>query len=240
MTSRALCALALVVTLSAGCGGGSSPASDKAPSKAAATAAAPKINLVKGDVPADWTSTPHDDTNTADDKQITKDVATCLGISSTTLTGHDVLDVSSDDFAKGAPPQGLMVSSSVDVVTSTKDAKNDLSLFAQSKTPGCLQSVFQKLLQKQVASQKGISLGALTVRRANPSPKGVDGAFGFEISLSIQGPGITIPALIEIQGFLKRHTEVSLMTTSFGTPFPASQRDELYAKLVDRAKSSAV
>ncbi|MFN2540188.1 MAG: hypothetical protein ABR549_18825, partial [Mycobacteriales bacterium] len=154
MPGAALLTLAL---LTSACGGGSgSSAKDTPPTKAEATAAAKAINLVKADFGADFKSTPADDSDSKDDEDVQKEIATCLGVDAKDLGDEGtIVDLSSDDFAKGQPPSGVQVSSEVQVVSSTERAKKELALFQGDKTPDCLKATFDKLFKAEIGSTPG-------------------------------------------------------------------------------------
>jgi hypothetical protein len=84
-----------------------------------------------------------------------------------------------------------------------------------------------------------VTLGKVKVAKLSPSNAGTDGAFGFSLTIPVQGPGITINVMTEIRGFLKKHTEVTLLSLSYGSG-DSVDSNALYGKLVDRAKGSAV
>jgi hypothetical protein len=237
MSGAALLTLALLTSACSGSSGGGT-AKDTPPTKAQATAAAKAINLVKADLGAGYTSTPSDPSSNSG--AIPADVATCLGLSgSAAAGGTSLVDVSSDDFAKGAPPNGVQVSSEVEVVASTKDAKKQLTAFQGDKASTCLGTSFEKTLKQQVGSTAGVTLGKVKVAKLSPSNAGTDGAFGFTLTIPVQGPGITINVMTEIRGFLKKHTEVTLLSLSYGSG-DSVDSNALFGKLVDRAKASAV
>lgn len=228
----------LTLVLATACGGGSSTAKDTPPSKADATKAAKAINLVKADFSAEFSSSPAD--NSDDSGALPEDVATCLGISKEDAASHDVVDLSSDDFAKGAPPNGVQLSSEVEVITSKAQAKKDLGVFQSSKASDCLGKSFEKSLKDEIGTgTPGVTLGKVEVEKLSPSTSGTDGAFGFSLLIPVHGPGITINVKTEVRGFLKKHTEVTLVTVSYGTGGDVDS-DAIYGKLVTRAKSSAI
>ncbi|MCU1601729.1 MAG: hypothetical protein JWO22_2438 [Frankiales bacterium] len=232
-------ALALAL-LASGCGGGSGSgnAKDVAPTKAQATASAKAINLVKADFPG-YSSTPADNSDTSGGA-LPDDVATCLGVSAKDAGDDDIVDLSSDDFAKGSPPDGAQVSSEVEVVPSTSGAKKLLATFKGGKASDCLGKSFEKELKSQIGtSTPGVTVGKVTVTTLSPSATDTDGSFGFKLVIPVQGPGITIAVTTEIRGFLKRHTEVTLLTVTYGTSTKVDS-EALFAKLVARAKTSAV
>ena len=233
-------ALLTLALLTSACGGGGSSAKDTAPTKAEATAAASAINLVQADVGADFKGSPSS-RNDNTDKDVIKGVATCLNTDPKFLdSSHDVVDVKSDDFAKGQAPQGIQVSSSVTVLDTKDIANKQLAIFTNDKTAGCLESAFQAEFKKSLGSAPGATLGKVTIRKTDVDASGTDGAFAFVITLPITGGGLSLNVTAGIYGFLKGHTQVTLETSSFGSDFPDSLRKDLYGKLVERAGKSAV
>lgn len=240
MTHRAVMGgtVVSVALLLAACSGGSSGAKDAAPTKAEATAAAKAINLTKADVAADFTSTPADDTDT-EGGAIPEDVADCLGLKGSAARGEDdLVDLSSDSFSRGAPPNGVQVSSEVEVVPSTKDAQKVLTIFKSDKATGCLAKSFENQFTKQQTTP-GVTIGKVKVTTLTPSAAGTDGAFGFRLAIPVKGPGITIDVTTEIRGFIKKHTEVTLLSLTYGSG-SGLDSDALFATLVSRAGKSAV
>lgn len=236
--AAALLALAL---LTAGCSGGSSEAKDTAPTSAQATAAAKAINLTKKDVAADLEASDHDSTDDASDKELQKGVATCVGVDPAVLDdANQVVDENSQDFSKGQPPSGYQVSSDVSVVKTKDIAKKQFAVFQSSKASDCLIQAFDKQFKKELGSEPGATLGKVTIKKLDVDKSGTDAAFAFEVSLPISGGGISLDLKASIYGFLVKHTEVTLTSTSFGTGVPDDVVKGLYGKLVERAKKSAV
>ena len=228
----------LTLALAAACSGGSGSAKDTPPTKADATKAATTINLAKSDFSADFTSTPADNSGSSDGA-LPDDVATCLGISKADAASHDVVDLDSDSFAKGAPPNGAQVSSEVEIVTSKAEAKKELAIFQGDKASDCLGKSFETSLKEQIGSTAGVTLGKVQVTKLSPSSSGTDGAFGFSLQIPVQAPGVTINVKTVVRGFLKKHCEGTRVSVSSGTGGDVDS-DALYGKLVDRAKSAAV
>ncbi|MCU1601730.1 MAG: hypothetical protein JWO22_2439 [Frankiales bacterium] len=234
-------ALMTLALLTSACGGGSGGGSkDTAPTAAQATAAAKAINLVQGDVGAGFTGSAHG-TSGSTDEQVTKDVASCLKVDPKVLDKtNTVSKASSQDYEKGQTPNSIQVSSTVEVLTSTAIAKRQLAIYQDDKTAGCLSTAFDKAFRSSFGDTKGVTLGKIAIKKIDVDASGTDGAFGYSISLPLSGGGQSFNVTSEIYGFLDKHTQVTLETSSFGQSFPASTKDDLYGKLVERAKKSAV
>lgn len=232
-------ALAATVAVTA-CGGGSgsgssSGSTDTAPSTSAATAAATAINLVKADLPG-YNATPHDSSSDSDPDNVA--FASCVGASAP--NSGDVVDLYSEDFEKGTQLDSKQVSSEVTVVKSQSTARKDLKAFQGDKTKTCLETFVGKLLTKQAGEASGVTFATPTISRLDPQGAGTDGTFGYSVTTTAKAAGLSLPFEITIQGLLVKHTGTQLTTLSVGGPFPAADRDALFAKLVERSKSSAV
>jgi hypothetical protein len=228
----ALMALAL---LTAACGG-SGKAKEVTPTTATGTKAATAINLQKADLPSAWTSTPADNSNNSADTTDKKIVA-CLGLPATDST--DVVDVNSDTFAKGAPPQGTQVNSEVKVVASLAQATRREQGFSGTKAEGCLKTVYTETAKAQAGSTPGITIGTPTVTQKS-GPSGTDGGFAFDILIPVSAQGVTLKVNASIIGFFVKHTEVTLQTTTFGATATDYDPNAVVKTLVGRAKANAV
>jgi hypothetical protein len=233
-TGTALLTLALLTACSSG--SSKSSAKETPPTKDTGTAAANAINLKKADLPSDWTSSPADNSDNTPDED-DKKLATCIGIPASDTT--DLVDLNSDDFAKGQPPNGVQTNSEVEVVATLAQAERLRKGFSGDKAESCLETYFVEAAKAEAGSTPGVMFGTPTVTKTK-GPNGTDGGFGFDISVPISGQGASITATFSIVGFFVKHTEVTLQTTSFGDVPSGYDQDDLVGKLVDRAKTSAV
>ena len=235
----------VLALLATGCSGGSSGSSkDTAPTRAQAQAAAKAINLTSADAPSGFSATPADNGTDSSDKDIPRSIAKCLGVDATLIDGtSDIVDQQSDSLDKGQPPAGISITSETEVVKTKAEVKKVMDLYRGDKTLDCVKTAANASLTASIqksASGVKVSFGTISVTRISPSADGTDGTFGFSIKLPLSATGISIPVQIDVLAFAKDHTEVSLNVTSFGSPLSDSDRDGLYAKLVARAKTSAV
>lgn len=226
---------ALLAALSlAACGGGSTSTADKAPTKAAGETAAKAINLTTSDLPTGFTGEPSD--SAAEDTPQEVAFAACVGASKPT---EDLVDVSSDDFGKGGQLDLQQVSSDVSIVASADVAKKDLAAYQGSKTEACLTTFVTELLAEQTGGGE-VTFGPPTIAKLATEVDGTDGGFGYTVTTTATAAGIEIPFELAIQGFLYKHTAISLTTLAIGKPFPTDVRTELLGTLVDRTKAKAV
>ncbi len=234
-------ALLTLALLTSGCAGGSGGGKDVAPTKAQADAAAKAINLLQADVSADYKGTDHDSTDDGLEEQVGTELATCLKADKSLADKATTVSKGySQDFEKGAAPSSLQVSSEVEVVTSTDLGKKQLALYTSDKTPDCLSAAYQKAFATTFKDEPGVTLGKITIKKVDADASGTDGAFGYTITLPLSGGGQSFTVSANFYGFLKKHTKVTLTTSAFGSDFPDTLKDDLYGKLVERAKKSAV
>ena len=214
--------------LLAACGGSSAPA---APTVAAAQAAAAAINLTSADVPG-YTGTPHQ--TTAQEDTLDSGFALCLGANEP-KTSH-VAQVSSEDFAGGSRVQSKQVSSTVSVSASRAQAQHDLAADRGSRATGCLQTYVQEILSEQQLT----SVGSPTVSPVTVAADGSDGAFGYEVTLTITSGPARYPLDIVFEGAVRNNTGVVLHVSAIGRPFPVAERESLFATLLRRLGAAAV
>jgi hypothetical protein len=234
-----ICALALAAALLTACGSGTS--GPKAPSKEQARAAANAINLTDADVPAGFTGTPADNADdglSTDTEAEDQKLATCVG-ASTGGASQDVVDLDSSEYNAGKAPLIRSISSEVEVTKSLDTVKKDLKAYQSSKARTCLETVFTTLFKAEAGATSGVTYGKATVRTI-PAPNGTDGGFGFTIEIPLKATGQTLPVEFSVVGFVVKHCEVTLTTLSVGSTFATSDRDAIVAKMVARAKASAV
>lgn len=233
LTKTAPLAILLVLTA---CSSGSSAKKEVTPTTTTGNKAATSINLTKTDLPSAWTSQAADNSDNTPDST-DKKIATCLGLPTTDT--KDVVDVNSDDFSKGQPPQSTQVSSEVEVVASLAQASRLQNAFTGDKIQGCLKSVFAEDAKGEAGNTPGVTFGTPTVTKKTV-PSGVDSGFAFQIGIPVTASGASINVNTSIIGFFVKHTEVTLQTLVIGTPATDYDENALVAKLVDRAKKSAV
>lgn len=221
----------LVLALLAACGG----SLDKAPTSAKATAAANAINLTDSDGPTGFDGGTYqtDPSSAKADKQL----ATCVGASDPTV--GRVVDVKSTDFTAGTEPNQQEIYSDVTVVKTTSQSHKDLNAFRGGKTAQCIGQLVKDLVTAGAGSA-GVSFSTPTVVDLKPSHDGVDGAFGYKLTLTITAGGLHLPVALNLLGAVKGHTELSLNIAAIGPAVSDDLRDQLFHTLLTRLKKSAV
>lgn len=244
--STALTAAALALATAACAGGeGNTPAApaptsatpSASPSpapltKQEASAAATKINLVAADLPG-YTASPPDETEDAATKAAEDAFTACVGAATT----EPFAEVSSDDFMKGEELPAVTISSQVAVVSDAAQVQKDLQAFQAEKANGCIATFVQQAVGE---AGTGLTFSQPTVTRLTPSAQGVDGSFGFRVALAAEAQGQKIPFNFDLLAFGKDRTEVTLLVLGVGTSVPETERDALFAKLVERGTANAV
>lgn len=250
MTRRlsALLALSLAGALTA-CGGGESgtaspsgsPSTSLSPSPspspvdvtAAGPSAAAKINLQAADLPAGFTTSPAADEDSAEDEAADKELNACLGQPVSESLASEV----SDDFVKGEDFPTIEYASQVDFFADEAKVAADLMAYQGDKIGECLSRGLNKEIK---ANAEGVKFSPVVVTRLAPVAEGADGAFGLRFSTKATGPKQTIPFTVDILGFGKDRTEVSLTVLAFGAKPNEVERDALFAKLVERGLANAL
>ena len=222
----------LVLALVVACGGGP----DKAPTPAKATAAANAINLTDSDGPTGFDGAPYeaDATSAKADKQL----ATCVGASDPTV--GRVVDVKSTDFTAGTEPNQQEIYSDVTVLKTEGQAHKDLEAFRGSKTSQCIGQLVKDLVSAGAGSAAGVTFSTPTVVDLKPSHDGVDGAFGYKLTMTITAGGLHLPVALNLLGAVKGHTALSLNIAAIGPAVSDDLRDQLFHTLLTRLKKSAV
>jgi hypothetical protein len=244
--ARAVIVVLSVVGLAAcgGSGSGSdsaqpSPTKAPVPSEAEAKAAVAAINLTAADMPGfeqDDSGSEEPDASPSPDPD-EKAFGECLGVKD--LEGaDDIADDSSPDFDKGTLPSLLSISSEVEVVPDDAQARKDLTALQADKAVECMRTFAEKGINAEVGD--GVTVSLSSVEKLTPAAEGTDGSFGFHLKGTISAEGGSAPLEMLVEGLLLKHTEVSLTVFGVGDGFSQAESDAAFAKLVTKAKASAV
>jgi hypothetical protein len=243
--TRVVIAMMSIVGLAA-CGGSgsatdsarSTPTKAPTPTEAEAKAAVAAINLTAADMPGfeqDDSSDEPDASPSPDPDE--KAFGECLGVKD--LEGaDDIADDSSPDFDKGTLPSLLSISSEVEVVPDDAQARKDLTALQADKAVECMRTFAEKGINAEVG--EGIRVSLSSVEKLTPAAEGTDGSFGFHLKGTISAEGGSAPLEMLVEGLLLKHTEVSLTVFGVGDGFSQAESDAAFAKLVAKAKASAV
>lgn len=241
----ALLALSLIalVTACSGGDGAATAASSAAPSgsppaspspvdlKIAGGAAAEKINLQSADLLPGFATSPDSE---GEGGFVTEETTACIGIPLV----EPVVSKSSADFTKGVNAQTVQYFSGVDFYAVEGQLAAKLSALQGPKADDCLAKELKKELIEGVGGE--LTLSRVVVTRFSPAAPGADGSFGMRFTITGKARGQSIPFTVDILGFNKGRTEVSLFVIAVGQNLPTAERDALFAKLVSRGVLNAL
>jgi hypothetical protein len=192
-------------------------------------AQAHKALLVLSDMPTGWNSTkaPNNTNSTAGDTQL----AHCIGVAAS-LISENPPSVNSPQFQNRSG--SLTVNDNVTVFPSAKNALAELGTAANKKTPGCMTSLAQGPLKKQLFGNppEGVTYGTPLVSATDPT------AFPFTAGYSISWPAlshgetvnITVTQLFAVKGRLGQQ----IVFTSYGSSFAIATEQRIATTAVER------
>jgi hypothetical protein len=192
-------------------------------------AQAHKALLVLSDMPSGWSSSkaPDNGNTTAGDAQL----AHCIGVA-VSLISENPPSVNSPQFRNRSG--SLTVNDNVTVFPSAKNALAELGTAANKKTPGCMTSLAQGPLKKQLfgSPPKGVTYGTPLVSATDPT------AFPFTAGYSISWPAlshgqtvnITVTQLFAVKGRLGQQ----IVFTSYGPSFAIATEQRIATTAVER------
>jgi hypothetical protein len=216
-------------------------------STAAAHSQAAAINLQAADFPAgtSWTSSPSTP-NTASQNRLAKQALTCIKrgggtarkissdpfdlAGSTSAAG--TADIQSPMFSERSSTTGLPgMQSDVVVVTTNRQAINDLASFALKKTFACA-TRFELAIVEGAADTKLKSSSKLR----HPAHFG-HGNGGIEYSIKFTGGGLGVALFTDAYFYVQGNAEVSFSFANLGSPFPAAWAGAVITSVMTRAQS---
>jgi hypothetical protein len=197
---------------------------------AAGPAAAERINLTVADVPDGFVPSPAPDPGSAEEEASARAVAACVGLPYV----EPVVSAASENFSMGAGFSILQYASQIEFYADEATVAANLAANRGAKVGGCVAEQFQAEL---AGDGSGETYAPIVVTRLTPDAPGADGAFGLRFTTeSDQGTSFTYDVL----GFTKDRTEVTLTTLAFDAPTDDTDRDALFATLVQRGVANAL
>ena len=220
LTASVLGSLAAPAGASSGSGRGTSSGQ---------TAQARKALLVLSDMPAGWKSTKN--TNNGNNNVGDRQLARCIGVA-TSLISENPPSVNSRQFQNTLGT--LMVSDSVTVFPSPKNAAAEYATVTNPKTPGCMTSLASGPLKKQLFGKtpKGLTFGTPLVSATDPTAFG--GAGGFSLSVPVTTHGLTVNVIDTELFAVKGRLGQQVIFTAIGTPFSVALEQHLTSVAVGR------
>jgi hypothetical protein len=224
---------ALVVTVGlavaglAACGSSSRsaasrPASTTTPQASlSADAKARAALVVLSDLPAGWTSTPHqsDPSSPSEDRQLKE----CAGVQ---LNSTSSQDINSPDFHSG---DQFEVDSSASVATSAQAAAQELKAIKEPHFVSCLQTVLASVVRSQSGSSDGVTVGQVTVEPLSIGVHGDDTA-GFHVLIPVTVQGRSMTFFMDLALVRIGRVELSDTFIGIGQPFDTALEQQLLTK----------
>ena len=212
-------ALAVVMALAAGCGGG-----DEEPDPSADREKAREASLKAVDFPSGWSSKPHEKLPGED--ELAAEVARCIGISSP--SARATAEVRSPDFTSGF---ATSASSVITFVRSEEEAAADAAAYAGEKFPQCAEPGFAK--QMQAVAPEGATVEEVKISTSS-FPRHGERTVAYRVNGTIHIGEMKVPVNIDLVRIFKGRAEVTLVFSNPGAPFPADVARSVAAKVVER------
>jgi len=240
MTKRAgaiVASVLVVMTAACGSSGGSKGASTKdsttttKPDPAADRTRAATLVLTAEDLPAGWVGSKHEK-DSEDDAENQK-ISDCVGAFDPKF---QTAEVNGDDFDMDTSE----ISSDVTVVDTRAHFLADVAALKGNKLLPCVESIFTEDLPKSLAkTDPGVKIANLKVSRLS-SPTYGDVTVGFRVSLTVSGPGGTVPLFIDGYQYGAGRDEASVTFSGQGAPVDAElQQSILKTAAAKLGKSNA-
>jgi hypothetical protein len=210
----------------------SAPASHggRASTKAQAGVLANALNLRASDLPG-FAATGHKRA-TSRERALEGTLRTCVAGKA---AAAPLAEASSDTFHHRGSGASVSLSSNVKVASTPALARAELRTMRGAHTRDCLKSFVGQLLARDLRGDA--SAKVVSIAKVAPPTSGTAGAFGWRISGGLVAGGAQIPFFIDLLGFDYGQANVTLFATSLPAPFPAGAEGQLFALLVDRAKT---
>lgn len=218
--------------LSSSASSGSASATPSASATAAAVltkAQLAKVVLQQADVPTGWK--PAANSDTAGDSSGAADsggaeMAKCIGLPD---TGSDA----AADVQRNFSSKAGELDSEAESYKHASSIETDKQVLASPKLKAC----FAKLIESAASSGAGSSQVKVTTPKFTfqPTTGNSDGVLGvLRGSVTISGPGGSIPLYLDLFFAERGQTEVTLGATTTGTEFPLAQSQALLKKMLSR------
>jgi hypothetical protein len=192
------------------------------------------------DFPTGWTSKPHEEEENKSHPQIEQKLASCLGLSlsSLHLQERSPARVHSPDFhAPPSEPQGeSTISNTVTYLPSTAEATARFGIFVAPKTPACLSTAMSEAIDYHFRHPSNpsnklpseVKLGEATLAQMS-FPSFGDQSAAFRLSLPFTYKGLEPTVYFDIVALHKGRAIASLTFENVGTPADVATEEKLTA-----------
>ena len=203
--------------------------------RAQAQAFARAVNLTAGDVPGFSVSqTPVSEPESTAEKRFERGFRKCAG-ASLGDEAKPLAEASSSTFERKGGIADQSVSSSVSVERSSHSAAGWIAALRNRRLRGCLASAFRALLAGEHID--GAQIGPVSIKYGSPPAPGTSGGYALRVITNITVRRIPVPFYLDVLGFVDGPADVSLLTISIPSPFPAHVEESLFSLLLARAKA---
>jgi hypothetical protein len=236
--------MAVVITLAA-CGDDDRATDTVAPSSTAPAAGsasdadqpAAEASLLRlSDFPSGWTAQPAESRTDAQDEANRK-LASCAGVSGTSMIDFGGALARSDDFASGS--QTDQVNSVVAVAASADDARKRIADLGAPAVATCMHDVYEAALEDALSSED-VTVGDLTVARLNVAPAG-DEDIAFRITVPVEQNGAAAGTVfVDLVAVRVGRGVSGLMAQAQDSPMTSDDTDRLVGITADRMKAQGL
>jgi hypothetical protein len=242
---------AVLASLVAACGGGTTSTSTSTSSSQATSstsnqnvatdrAVAQQAVLRLSDFPAGWEAKAHQDS--PDNPDVTKQAATCLHVSPSALSSRDnKTHVDSPDFSSSSEQE---VSNSVALDATATEAISQFAAFEQPQAPNCLTQAVSAVIQSALKHPttgstlpQGVKIGQASVN-ALSFPNFGDKTVAFRMTVPVQASGLNVSVYVDIVLLLKGRAGSTLTFEDTLSPFPTDQAEQLTQIVAGRLPST--
>jgi hypothetical protein len=209
-----------------------------APTHAQALAFASAVNLTAADVPG-FTATSSQHGESAAERRLAQQLRSCLGTRGSQALGSQgaVLEAGSPHFDVHRGILSVSVSSEVTVARDAAQAAGVLSAMRNPRVRACVSRYVEALLKSQRLG--GATVAGVSIASGTPPAPGTTGGFGWRVTATLAYRGIRLSFYMDILGFVDGNAQVTLFSSSVLRPFPASAQEDLFSKLLSRARARA-
>lgn len=185
------------------------------------------VNITAQDVPG-FSVQPHTKNNeNPAEKKLEADLLRCSG-----GRARGLGELGSPQFGRKAGLVTWNVASGVSFAESPQEAAGELARLRSSRARACL----QRYVAGVFANGRFHGLvGTPRVSSGSPPAPGTSGGFAWRVVAPVTVQSVKIPFYIDILGFVYGSSEVTLISSGFPTPLPATAEEQLYTSLIQRA-----
>jgi hypothetical protein len=201
--------------------------------KAQAIAFVRAVNLRATDLPGFTASKKEHGHEDASEKRLERETLRCAGAQAN--TSDELAEARSMEFKLEHGLLDLSVSSAVSVARTSAAAADEIAEFRSRHVQACLSHYLDLLFKGK--QYKRSTVGPVSIASGTPPAPGTTGGFGWRITVTVTAHGVKIPLYFDILGFVDGQAAVTLSSTGFVAPFPASIQQQLYLLLLNRAKA---